>query len=145
MHPAIVIAGVHHPESYSGSKFLELVPSESSPTGDMLNIEYNLSPEETRTNKKREARLKSALRKLGCFPLKTIETPMGGSIHYSGTLPFDQTGKPFTLNSNGKLSGTKNVFVADGSGFAFLPAKGLTLSLMANAHLVAEHIVKNES
>jgi hypothetical protein len=40
------------------------------------------------------------------------------------------------------LGGTKNVFVADGSGFKYLPAKGLTLTLMANAHLVALNSLK---
>ncbi len=43
-----------------------------------------------------------------------------------------------TLAPDGRLHGTANVWVADGSGFRFLPAKGVTLTLMANAHRVAE-------
>jgi hypothetical protein len=76
---------------------------------------------------------------LGCQPLRTIYTPQGGSIHYAGTLPFDDTGKPFTLNPSGRLSGTRRVYVGDGSGFRYLPAKGLTMTLMANAHIVAQN------
>jgi choline dehydrogenase-like flavoprotein len=61
----------------------------------------------------------------------------GASIHYAGTLPFDETGKVGTLDRSGKLNGFENVYVADGSGFRYLPAKGITLSLMANAHRTA--------
>ena len=105
---------------------------------------YILSDDEERANVQREGKLKSGLRSLGCYPLKTIHTPHGGSIHYAGTLPFDETQKPFTLSPQGRLAGTKTVFVADGSGFRYLPAKGLTLTLMANAHQVAQHAMKND-
>jgi hypothetical protein len=52
-------------------------------------------------------------------------------------LPFSKEEQPLTLASNGRLHGTSNVYVADGSGFTYLPAKGLTFTLMANAHLAA--------
>ena len=81
---------------------------------------------------------------MGCQPIKTIYTPHGGSIHYAGTLPFSESGEKFTIHSNGKLAGTKNVFVADGSGFNYLPAKGLTFTLMANAYNVAKNAMKND-
>ena len=77
-----------------------------------------------------------ALRSLGAWAIKRIQPGMGSSIHYAGTLPFAGDGRPFSLLSDGRLAGTRRVWVADGSGFRFLPAKGLTLSLMANAHLV---------
>jgi hypothetical protein len=38
----------------------------------------------------------------------------------------------------------KNIYIADGSGFRYLPAKGITLSLMANAHLTALYAIKDE-
>jgi hypothetical protein len=80
--------------------------------------------------------------KLGAYPVKMIDPGMGSSIHYSGVLPFEKEEKPFSLSPDGKLHVTKNIFVADGSGFRFLPAKGLTLSLMANAHNVAQNALK---
>ena len=113
-------------------------------TGDILTGQYVLSEQEIHINEKREQKIKSALKTLGCQPLKTVYTPHGGSIHYAGTLPFDESGDLFTIHSNGKLAGTKNVFVADGSGFKYLPAKGLTLTLMANAYTVAKNVLKND-
>lgn len=144
LQSSLTIAGIHHPERKSPTKFVQMKYEANSITGDILTGQYILSDEEIITNRNRENKLKSALRTLGCQPLKTVYTQNGGSIHYAGTLPFDNKGENFTLYSNGKLGGTKNVFVADGSGFNYLPAKGLTLTLMANAYNVAKNALKNE-
>jgi hypothetical protein len=139
LQSAFTIAGIHHPEKGSPDKFVRIRQDPGSITNDSLTGQYLLSDEELRTNAARERKLKSVLRSLGCQPLRTIYTPQGGSIHYAGTLPFDDTGKPFTLNPSGRLSGTRRVYVGDGSGFRYLPAKGLTMTLMANAHIVAQN------
>ena len=140
--PALSIIGIHHPERASDSKYLFLNKDNSRITGDVLHINYKLSKEETAENKKREWTIRKSLFKLGLLPL-TKQTPkMGASIHYCGTMPFSNIEKSFGLYSNGKLMGSKNVFVADGSGFKYLPAKGITLTLMANAHNVASKIIK---
>ena len=81
------------------------------------------------------------MRRLGVHALKRINPGFGASVHYAGTLPFSTEEKPFTLAPNGRLHGTRNVYVADSSGFTRLPAKGLTFTLLANAHLVAESIL----
>ncbi len=135
--PALIIAGIHHPEKYSANQFLELKKDAASPTGDQLHVNYEKMGLREEISA-REKKYVSVLRKLGAYALKKVRPENGASIHYAGVLPFSETEKEFTLSPNGKLHGTKNVFVADGSGFKFLPAKGLTLSLMANAHLVAE-------
>jgi hypothetical protein len=144
LQSAFIIAGIHHPEKPSLSKFVKLRPSRDTPTGDILTGQYMLSDAERATNDQRERRLKWALRTLGCMPLRTVRVPHGGSIHYAGTLPFDLSGKRFTLNRSGLLSGTRSVYVADGSGLRYLPAKGITLTLMANAHCVALESLKHE-
>jgi len=144
LQSSFTIAGIHHPEKGSATKFVRMRHDANSYTGDVLTGQYILSEQEININNKREKKIKSALRTLGCQPLKTVYTPNGGSIHYAGTLPFGENGELFTLYSNGKLAGTKNVFVADGSGFNYLPAKGLTFTLMANAYNVAKNALKNE-
>jgi hypothetical protein len=144
LQSAFIIAGIHHPERPSPSKFVRMKPSNVSPTGDMLCGQYTLSDTERATNFLRERKLKWALRTLGCQPLRIMHVPHGGSIHYAGTLPFDPSGKPFTLGRNGLLSGTQAVYVADGSGFRYVPAKGITFTLMANAHCVALESMKHE-
>jgi hypothetical protein len=144
LQSSFTIAGIHHPEKGSASKFIKMQQNANTLTGDLLTGQYILSEQEIKTNTLREQKIKSALKILGCQPLKTVYTPHGGSIHYAGSLPFNDRGEVFTLYSNGKLAGTKNVFVADGSGFNYLPAKGLTFTLMANAYNVAKNALKNE-
>ena len=82
------------------------------------------------------------MRQLGALPIKRIRPPIGASIHYAGTLPFSQEAAPLHLDPSGRLHGTHRVYVADSSGFGYLPAKGLTLSIMANAHDVARTAVR---
>lgn len=140
--PAFVIMGLFHPEKSGGKKSLSLRKEASKITGDSLQAEYLLNETEQQKISDRNSLFKKAMSKLGAYPVKMIDPGMGSSIHYSGVLPFEKEEKPFSLSPDGKLHGTKNIFVADGSGFRFLPAKGLTLSLMANAHNVAQNALK---
>ncbi len=140
--PAFVIMGLHHPEKQGENKTLSLKKDASKITGDSLKAEYRLNEKETEKIKSRNNLFRKAMRKLGAVPVKMIDPGMGSSIHYAGVLPFEKEEKSFSLSPDGRLHGTKNIFVADGSGFRFLPAKGLTLSLMANAHFVAQNALK---
>lgn len=144
LSPAIVIMGIHQPDTPKSTKYLQLVDSKTSPTGDALKVSYKLSEKEKEARRRREAKYMKMARKLHVYPLKKIDPGAGASIHYAGTIPFSDKEKPFTLSKSGRLHGTKTVYVADGSGFTYLPAKGLTFSLMANAHITAENALNNE-
>jgi hypothetical protein len=132
-----LIAGFDHPQAYSDGKRLWLESDATSPTSDRLAIDYTLTGDELLGHDARERAFLGVLRSLGAWPIKRVHPPLGSSIHYAGTLPETERDAPFTLSASGRLHGTRNVYVADGSGFTFLPAKGVTLSLMANAHRVA--------
>ena len=138
----LIIMGIHHPEQASENKYLTLEKDSSSPTGDKMKAEYILSEAEKKYVRKREDKFVDALRSLGCYALKRVYPGHGSSIHYAGTLPFNKDNKPYTIQADGRLNDTQNVYIADGSGFKFLPAKGLTFSLMANAHNVAQSLIK---
>lgn len=138
LSPGIITMGVYHPDSESNSKYVQLISDPKSPTGDKLKVEYSLSIEEENEFIDREKSFKQAIRKLGAYPLARINPGYGSGIHYAGTLPFSDEEKPYTLGRNGRLHGTKHVYVADSSGFTYLPAQGLTFSIMANALVVAE-------
>jgi hypothetical protein len=138
--PALLIAGIHLPEQISEGQYTELLPATDSFTGDRMHYNYTRTAQQQRNSQQRLSCFRWALRKLGAFPLKTVAPEIGASIHYAGTLPFSKTHQHLTLQQNGLLHGTRNVYVADGSGFTFLPAKGLTLTLMANAHRVASGV-----
>jgi choline dehydrogenase-like flavoprotein len=135
-----LIAGFDHPQAYSQGKQIWLEDDASSPTGDRLAIAFALTTQERARHDARERDFLRVLRALGAWPIKRVHPPLGSSIHYAGALPFSERETPFTLGGDGRLHGTRSVFVADGSGFTFLPAKGVTLSLMANAHRVAAGI-----
>ena len=45
-------------------------------------------------------------------------------------------GGELTTEPSGRLRGTENVYLADGSVFPRLPSKGLTFTMMANADRV---------
>ncbi|RYX79367.1 hypothetical protein EON76_01435 [bacterium] len=141
---AIVILGIHQPDHQSPDKYVMLEPDSTSPTGDTLAINYRLSKQEITDRKRREKKYIRVMRKMNVFALKRIDPGMGASIHYAGTIPFSDEDTPLTLHKSGRLHGTQRVFVADGSGFTFLPAKGLTFSIMANAVTVAENAIKSE-
>lgn len=142
LQSAFVIAGVHHPDEYSTQKYLSLKDNENSITKDALFINYELNTSEKSKIFNREGIIIKALRGLGCYAIKKINPGYGSSIHYAGTVPFDDKNGMISLFKNGRIRNTENVFVADGSGFNYLPAKGITLTLMANAHNVAVNSIK---
>ncbi len=139
----IVIMGVHHPDERSDQKYISLVDDLSSPTQDALKIHYVLEDDKKREFARREKKIIAGVRKTGLYAIKRINPGYGSSIHYAGTLPFSKKDEAFTLRNDGKLHGTQHVYVADSSGFTYLPARGLTFSLLANAHTVAEGILHN--
>ncbi|HTX58255.1 MAG TPA: hypothetical protein VMH02_01175 [Verrucomicrobiae bacterium] len=133
----LLIAGIHHPADYSEHKRLWLEADSGSPTRDRLGAEYAFTHEELRAYERRERAYERALFQLGAWPVRRIRPPAGASIHYAGTLLRDRGDPRYRLSPDGRLGETRGVYVADGSGFTYLPAKGLTLTLMANAHRVA--------
>lgn len=136
------VMGVHHPDVPTGTNYMKLVKRPKNPTGDVLKIHYEVAADRYAELRRREKVCMSAMRKMGVFPLKRVNPGYGASVHYAGTLPFSDEPRAFHLRSDGKLHGTQNVFVADSSGFTYLPAKGLTFSLLANAHLTAERALR---
>lgn len=138
LQSALMIVGIHHPDSFSANKYLSLVDKNDSFTGDALFAHYELSDSELQTINRREKAIRAAFMKIGCYPLRRIQPGYGGSIHYAGSLPFSLDETPGSTHPSGRLNGTRSVFVADGSGFTYLPAKGITLTLMANAHRTAK-------
>lgn len=141
--PGIVIMGVHHADARSEHKYVRLTPDKRTVSGDKLTAVYNLDEADRQKYDQRERAFIKALRSMGTFALKRVDPGFGASIHYAGTLPFSQTDTPFTLNPNGRLHGTRRVYVADSSGLTYLPAKGLTFSLMANAHIITEGVLRD--
>ena len=83
------------------------------------------------------------IRQLGCVPLTMIRPGHGASIHYGGTFPIRPDGDdPLTCDRDSRLRGARRVYLADGSIFPWLPPKGLTFNIMANADRVGAHLAQ---
>ena len=128
----------------SAAKYVQLVSDAGCPTGDHLSASYVLDKAEQDEFARRERKYVAAGRRLGIHAIKRINPGYGASIHYAGTLPLSHGDEPFTLSPSGRLHGTQNVYVADSSGFNYLPACGLTFSLLANGHITAQKALKHE-
>lgn len=134
--PMFGILGIHHEDRPTPDKRLSLEPAAGAEP-DRLRIRYELSGEEIARQRADERAITSCFRKLGCHPIKFIRPGHGSSIHYAGTFPMSANPSELNCDAEGRLAGTRNVHLADGSLFQFLPAKGLTFTMMANAHRIA--------
>lgn len=77
------------------------------------------------------ARVRSALWSLGCVPRGMSRSPIGGGIHYAGTIPMGDG--PKRCAADGQSNLLRNLYVADGAAFPALPSKSITMSLAAHA------------
>ncbi len=130
--PELAILGIHHEDRPGPGKTCTL--RRGSP--DRLEIRYQPSVEEERRIDREEAVLLRAFRRLGCWPLRRVRPGHGASLHYAGTFPIHPTGGDLTCEPTSRLRGTRAVYLADGSIFPWIPPKGLTFNLMANADRV---------
>jgi choline dehydrogenase-like flavoprotein len=139
--PYFSILGIHHEDRPSPAKICVL--RRDAPGGpDRLRIDYRPGREELRAQRADEALLRRCFRRLGCLPLATLRPGEGANIHYAGTFPMRPDGGDLTCDLEGRLRATASVYLADGSVFSWLPAKGLTFTLMANANRVGSRLAK---
>jgi choline dehydrogenase-like flavoprotein len=143
---AFAILGIHHEDTPSASRNCRL--ERGADGSDRLVVSYQLSTEEESRHARDEAHVIRFFRRLGCWPIKVIRPGHGSSIHYAGTFPMAADGGELTCNAECRLRATRAVYVADGSPFPYLPAKGLTFTIMANANrvgsLLAETLASGE-
>jgi hypothetical protein len=136
---ALTCVNVHFADSPAPSKWIELAQGEKH----SLSAHYELPSEQAADIRRRERTTLRSLVSLRCVPLGISRPTAGASAHYAGTIPFSDKDEPFTTDRTGRLHGTRNVYVGDGSTWKFLPAKGLTFTLMANARRVAKEAVSS--
>ncbi len=141
LQSSFTILGIHHEDCPSSNKAMRLV-NRSDNKENSLEVKYELDQRQEQQIAESEKKITRAFRKLGCYALKRIYPGHGSSIHYGGSLPMSKDEETLTSRVDGSISGTKNVYVVDGSGFPTLPAKGLTFTIMANAHRIAKEYTK---
>lgn len=137
---AFVILVLQHEDERSSTKFCIL--RRRSLEDDYLEIVYNPMPAEKRRQQRREEVIRRWLRRLGCLPLRTVHPGHGSSVHYASPLATTDEDLPLTTDATGRLRGTQGVYIVDGAALAYLPAKGLTGTLMANADRVGTELLR---
>lgn len=129
--PAMALLMLFYPGVANSSNYLRLKPDGT------LDINY-----EWKSDQVAERRLIRAFRRIGYLSAAALcQYPsMGSSLHYAGTLPMKHTAGPYQTAPDGRLFGSKAVYVADGACFTELPAKNLTFTIMANALRIAGNV-----
>jgi choline dehydrogenase-like flavoprotein len=133
--PDFAILGIHH-EDRPGAGKTCILRRAASGAPDRLEIRYHQTDEEVRRVDADEALLLRAFRRLGCWALRKVRPGHGASLHYAGTFPMATEERELTCDRDSRLRGTRAVYLADGSIFPWIPPKGLTFNLMANADRV---------
>jgi len=141
IYPHLIIFTLQHEDNMENGKYC-ILRKESNCEDDYLEIFYNPSKKSLQSQKSNEKVVMRNIRKLGCFPIKAVHPGHGSSIHYAGQFPMTQEDLPLTTDMNGLLRGTKNVYISDSSMLPYLPAKGLTFTLMANADRVGNIVLQ---
>ncbi len=131
LSPALAIVQLFYPDAPSAQNHVQLGE------GGALRIRYEKKPETGL-----ERHIISTFRRAGYFSHRALcQFPMAGnSFHYAGTLPMKDAPGRYETYPTGRLAGSRNVYIADGANFTRLPSKNLTLTLMANALRIADHV-----
>lgn len=108
---------------------------DSTDRWEKVDLRYEQSEQKEEYIRRVIARMRSALRRLGCLPKEAVRSPPGTAIHYAGTVPMGAGAK--RCNAKGRTNLFSNVYIADGAAFPSLPSKSITLSLAAHASRVA--------
>lgn len=137
--PAFGILGISHDDSITPSKYCELRRTSGE---DRLFVAYSLDDAERARHDAGERAILRGFRRLGASAIKRVHPGHGSSIHYAGTIPMTRDGRDLTCDADGRLAGTRAVHLIDGSTFPYLPAKGLTFTIMANANRIADIVAR---
>ncbi|HUP58140.1 MAG TPA: hypothetical protein VM598_11850, partial [Bdellovibrionota bacterium] len=90
--------------------------------------------------------LQSRLRRLGLLKLGEVDPGWGSSIHYAGTIPRSQArSAALRADAEFQIQALPGVYLADSSAWNELPARGLTLTIMAHARTLAEKVAGGSS
>jgi hypothetical protein len=134
---SLAIFGIFFADAQSEAKCLALRET-SEASSPVLRASYELSVQEKADKQEAEQRLAAAMRRLRCIPIGRVDPGNAGSIHYAGTIPFHNPLTPrFHCHPDSTIEGAPGVYVGDSASWNFLPAKGLSFTLMANAIRVA--------
>lgn len=122
--PALLLGTCYLPSQYSANQL--------SVNDRHIHVSGSLSLEARSVLRQGLKRLSTRMRRLGAFALPGSLTlsPPGADVHYGGTLARH-------AGLDGTIAACPGLYAVDGSILPCLPARGCTLTIMANADRVA--------
>jgi choline dehydrogenase-like flavoprotein len=86
--------------------------------------------------------LLSNMRAIGAYSMRFLASlpEPGWGFHYAGTLPMRKNPMTLETHKDCRLWNSKRIRVIDGSVLPSLPSKNISLTIMANAARVADHV-----
>jgi hypothetical protein len=142
LQSSLTVLGIHFPEGPTAAKWIAL---ERGPDAehDRLRSEYTLTRAETRGVQHGIRELLAIMLDLRLLPLGVFDPGHGASIHYAGPLGSQTEPIDVSTAADGSLRAAGRVFIGDSAAWAFLPAKGPTLTIMAHARNIAANVVQS--
>ena len=140
---SLSIVGVYHADAPNPRTSLRLSRSKGTAGAD-VEIAHTPDPAIERARAGRDRQVMSAMRRLRYLALGAVRPKWGTSMHYAGTIPMSagDSGPALSTDRDYRLRGTRSVFVGDSSTWNYLPSKGLTFTIMANARRAAERLLE---
>jgi choline dehydrogenase-like flavoprotein len=133
LKPALGVVSLFFPDRITPGNRAVLADDSEAPEG--VRLCYRETSEQRGLIAESVAKVRSALRRLGCIPKGVLQAPPGAGIHYAGTVPMGEGIK--RCDASGKSNLFANLYIADGAAFPSLPSKSITMSLAAHAIRVA--------
>lgn len=104
---------------------------------DVVRVMTSNSKHDYAREKDQLRRVWKGLQAAGVIPLKLMQQPEGSSSHYAGTIPVAASHEfPLTASQDGVLHGSERIIIADASTWRGIPAKPVTMTIMANARRI---------
>lgn len=104
-------------------------------------IDYGVSEIEADHNRRLAALARRMLRNASGYVADDAGSPPGSGIHYVGTCRMATDPRGGVVDKNLKFFHSKNLYICDGSVIPVLSEKHPTLTIMALAHRLAEHLI----
>jgi choline dehydrogenase-like flavoprotein len=138
LHAALGLVNINFSDHRREENLLTLEP-EAGSERTRLAIRYAPAADEPARLTQTKKTFQRFLRKLGCVAPSAMAhvRPMGASVHYAGAVPMTREAGALTSDEYCRSRDIGNLYFVDGTTFPALPAKNLTLTLMANATRVA--------
>lgn len=104
-------------------------------------IQFNVSETTEEKMDKMLIFAKKLLRKASATKMLTAKDNSGTGIHYAGTCRMSHTADTGVVDQNLRTFDHGNLFICDGSVIPILPDKHITLTIMALADRLADHLI----